>query len=111
MTSEELNAIIETFCKTHGYRRAHVDEALKHVRENDWEQYQGEMRYVMWKHDHELLAALACELTKVLIPADESTVSPNSCECALYMDQWSMRCRRCGGSLRSFLIRRERGRE
>lgn len=59
---EQVNEIVDNWCRKYSVNRADVDNAMRRVENRDWSEFRGELIYRNWKRDHELLAGLACEL-------------------------------------------------
>lgn len=61
---KQVNEIVNNWCRRYAVDRADVDNAMRRVESCDWSEFRGELAYVNWKRDHELLSAIACELIK-----------------------------------------------
>lgn len=61
---KQVSKVIDGWCQKWSVKRQEVEDALRRVEAHDWSEFIGEKRYGTWKRDHELLAAVACELIR-----------------------------------------------
>lgn len=62
--NEQVNKIIDEWCREWSVKRQEVEDAFRRVEAHDWTEFSGEMSYGIWKRDHELLASIACHLVR-----------------------------------------------
>lgn len=62
--NEQVDKIIDDQCRRYAYKRQKVEDAIRRIENHDWSEFQGELSYMTWKYDHELLASIACRLIR-----------------------------------------------